>query len=98
LIAYNHDDWFSILGDFTKFGLGLFSICFDIFFIIQHYVLYRRHREYEPLEGNPDPVMNPHEDMTTSNHLQSSFDENVARSSSVDSLRVQTEPSPEPDQ
>lgn len=35
------DDWISIFGDPTKFCLGLFSICFDIFFIIQHYVLYR---------------------------------------------------------
>lgn len=35
------DDWVSIFGDPTKFGLGLFSICFDVFFIIQHYVFYR---------------------------------------------------------
>ncbi|GLV35873.1 Cystinosin [Carabus blaptoides fortunei] len=41
LLAYNYDDWVSIFGDPTKFGLGLFSVIFDIFFIIQHYVLYR---------------------------------------------------------
>lgn len=35
------DDWESIFGDPTKFGLGFFSVAFDIFFIIQHYVLYR---------------------------------------------------------
>lgn len=35
------DDWSSIFGDPTKFGLGFFSILFDILFIIQHYVLYR---------------------------------------------------------
>lgn len=35
------DDWQSIFGDPTKFGLGLFSVLFDILFIIQHYVLYR---------------------------------------------------------
>ena len=35
------DDWISIFGDPTKFGLGLFSVAFDILFIIQHYVLYR---------------------------------------------------------
>lgn len=35
------DDWDSIVGDPTKFGLGLFSIVFDVIFIIQHYVLYR---------------------------------------------------------
>uniref|UniRef100_A0A6B2E6R5 Cystinosin homolog n=1 Tax=Phlebotomus kandelakii TaxID=1109342 RepID=A0A6B2E6R5_9DIPT len=41
LNAYNYDDWDSIFGDPTKFGLGLFSVCFDIVFIIQHYILYR---------------------------------------------------------
>ncbi|XP_066599126.1 cystinosin homolog isoform X2 [Prorops nasuta] len=41
LNAYNYDDWESIFGDATKFGLGFFSVAFDIFFIIQHYVLYR---------------------------------------------------------
>lgn len=41
LNAYNYDDWDSIFGDPTKFGLGLFSVCFDILFIIQHYILYR---------------------------------------------------------
>ncbi|RZC35768.1 cystinosin -like [Asbolus verrucosus] len=44
--SYNYDDWVSIFGDPTKFGLGLFSVVFDIFFIIQHYVLYR-HTSYD---------------------------------------------------
>lgn len=29
------------MGDPTKFGLGLFSVVFDILFIVQHYFLYR---------------------------------------------------------
>jgi cystinosin len=41
ILHFSLDDWFSIFGDFTKFGLGLFSIIFDILFIVQHYVLYR---------------------------------------------------------
>lgn len=41
LNAYNYDDWQSLFGDPTKFGLGLFSVLFDIVFIVQHYVLYR---------------------------------------------------------
>ena len=41
LLAYNSDDWGSIFGDPTKFGLGFFSILFDMLFIVQHYVLYR---------------------------------------------------------
>ena len=52
LLAYNYDDWGSIFGDFTKFGLGLFSIIFDIFFMIQHYVLYRNHVSYVPVVTN----------------------------------------------
>jgi cystinosin len=41
LISYNYDDWGSIFGDPTKFGLGAFSICFDLLFMTQHYILYR---------------------------------------------------------
>uniref|UniRef100_A0A2M4A753 Cystinosin homolog n=3 Tax=Anopheles triannulatus TaxID=58253 RepID=A0A2M4A753_9DIPT len=41
LNGYNYDDWASIFGDPTKFGLGLFSVLFDILFMVQHYVLYR---------------------------------------------------------
>jgi len=36
------DDWKSIFGDPTKFGLGAFSIFFDVIFMFQHYVLYRK--------------------------------------------------------
>ncbi|XP_066252166.1 cystinosin homolog [Euwallacea similis] len=46
LNAYNYDDWVSIFGDPTKFGLGLFSVLFDIFFMLQHYVFYK-HSRYE---------------------------------------------------
>ncbi|XP_076640559.1 lysosomal cystine transporter cystinosin isoform X1 [Colletes latitarsis] len=42
LNAYNYDDWESIFGDPSKFGLGFFSVAFDIFFIVQHYILYRQ--------------------------------------------------------
>ncbi|KAH0951707.1 hypothetical protein HN011_000724 [Eciton burchellii] len=52
LNAYNYDDWESIFGDPTKFGLGFFSVAFDIFFIIQHYVLYRNRAEYTELPGD----------------------------------------------
>ncbi|XP_003424835.1 cystinosin homolog isoform X1 [Nasonia vitripennis] len=47
LNAYNYDDWESIFGDPTKFGLGFFSVAFDIFFLVQHYVLYRHTNEKE---------------------------------------------------
>ncbi|KAL4237019.1 hypothetical protein ACF0H5_005403 [Mactra antiquata] len=49
LLSYNSNDWGSIFGDPTKFGLGFFSILFDIVFIIQHYVLYRHNEPYGSL-------------------------------------------------
>ncbi|XP_029158823.1 cystinosin homolog isoform X3 [Nylanderia fulva] len=52
LNAYNYDDWESIFGDPTKFGLGFFSVAFDIFFLIQHYVLYRNRTDYIQLPGH----------------------------------------------
>lgn len=41
------DHWTLIFGDPTKFGLGIFSIFFDIVFFIQHFCLYRRKPGYE---------------------------------------------------
>lgn len=45
LNAYNYDDWISIMGDPTKFGLGLFSVMFDVLFLLQHYVFYREPKD-----------------------------------------------------
>lgn len=39
--SFFSDDWESLFGDPTKFGLGLFSVLFDILFMLQHYVFYR---------------------------------------------------------
>lgn len=41
------DQWNSIFGDLTKFGLGLFSILFDMLFLTQHYILYRGAEPYD---------------------------------------------------
>ncbi|XP_043946638.1 cystinosin [Protopterus annectens] len=52
LQSYNSDAWTLIFGDPTKFGLGLFSIMFDIIFMIQHYCLYRHSKHgYEQCDG-----------------------------------------------
>jgi cystinosin len=40
VLAYNFDDWSSILGSPAKLGLGLVTIIYDVIFMIQHYVLY----------------------------------------------------------
>uniref|UniRef100_A0A8C6C532 Cystinosin n=1 Tax=Monodon monoceros TaxID=40151 RepID=A0A8C6C532_MONMO len=42
LQSYNNDQWTLIFGDPTKFGLGIFSIFFDVVFFIQHFYLYRK--------------------------------------------------------
>ncbi|KAE8293869.1 Cystinosin [Larimichthys crocea] len=47
LQSYNNDEWGLIFGDPTKFGLGLFSVVFDILFITQHYCLYQKPPQYE---------------------------------------------------
>lgn len=35
-------DWSGLTGNPVKFGLGNISIIFDLVFITQHYILYRR--------------------------------------------------------
>ncbi|KAK4875906.1 hypothetical protein RN001_012328 [Aquatica leii] len=55
LDSYNYNDWVSIFGDPTKFGLGLFSVIFDVFFIIQHYFLYRNTNYEEIFTKSPLP-------------------------------------------
>ncbi|XP_044054936.1 cystinosin isoform X1 [Siniperca chuatsi] len=49
LQSYNNDEWRLIFGDPTKFGLGLFSVVFDILFMTQHYCLYRQPPQYEAI-------------------------------------------------
>uniref|UniRef100_A0A1Y1KQI1 Cystinosin n=1 Tax=Photinus pyralis TaxID=7054 RepID=A0A1Y1KQI1_PHOPY len=39
--SYNYDDWISVFGNFTKFGLGLSTLLFDGIILLQYYVLYR---------------------------------------------------------
>uniref|UniRef100_A0A1Y1MTB7 Cystinosin n=1 Tax=Photinus pyralis TaxID=7054 RepID=A0A1Y1MTB7_PHOPY len=41
LDCYNYDDWVSIFGNPTKFGLGILNALFHSFFIIQHFVFYK---------------------------------------------------------
>lgn len=54
LLAYNYDDWISIFGNFTKFGLGLVSMLFDILFFVQHYVLYKSDRRMSLVTNGTD--------------------------------------------
>lgn len=52
--SYNNDEWKLVFGDPTKFGLGLFSVAFDIVFMTQHYCLYRKPAQYEAISGQRD--------------------------------------------
>ena len=47
IVLISSDDWKSIFGDPTKFGLGMISILFDLIFLLQHCVLYREARMRE---------------------------------------------------
>ncbi|VVC41327.1 Hypothetical protein CINCED_3A018797 [Cinara cedri] len=49
--AYNYNDWASVFGDPTKFGLGVLSIVFDVLFFLQHYVFYSG-IHYEEIENH----------------------------------------------
>ncbi|XP_045764554.1 cystinosin homolog isoform X2 [Maniola jurtina] len=65
LNAYNYNDWISFFGDATKFGLGAFSLAFDIFFMLQHYVFYRQ-ANYILLPGtsyNSDELQEEHQNV-----------------------------------
>ncbi|KAJ1347024.1 hypothetical protein KIN20_001962 [Parelaphostrongylus tenuis] len=59
LQCVNVSNWVAFYGNPVKFGLGLVSICFDIIFIIQHYVLYRGvkvvHAEYGGVQNPQAP-------------------------------------------
>jgi len=52
ILAFNTSDWPSIFGNPTKFGLGVFSIMFDILFMIQHYILYRHNSSYNEINAD----------------------------------------------
>jgi len=75
LIAYNNDDWGSLFGDPTKFGLGFFSVAFDIFFMLQHYVFYRGNVPHDPLTGsNEELAVSPRCPGTPETNRESSAD------------------------
>lgn len=57
-LSYNNDQWNSIFGDLTKFGLGLFSILFDILFMTQHYILYRKVSPFDVQKNEEEGSMN----------------------------------------
>ncbi|XP_015260633.1 PREDICTED: cystinosin isoform X2 [Cyprinodon variegatus] len=52
--SYNNDEWQLVFGDPTKFGLGLFSVAFDVVFMTQHYCLYRQPPRYEAIPEQRD--------------------------------------------
>ena len=61
LLSINFNDWQSTFGNPVKLGLGLFSILFDILFIIQHYVLYKNSESETEVffedEDAPQPIV-----------------------------------------
>lgn len=54
LQSYNNNQWRLIFGNPTKFGLGLFSVLFDIVFISQHYCLYRENKDYQAVPAEEE--------------------------------------------
>lgn len=59
LLAINYNDWSSLFGSITKLVIGIVAIGFDLIFMIQHYILYRKSSEqqsddYQILDNNTD--------------------------------------------
>jgi len=69
-LARNYHDWSSIFGSPTKLGLGLFSILFDLLFIVQHYCLYRTHDDRDKFrENNGNRLPSNYEDKSLENDI-----------------------------
>jgi len=64
------DDWKSIFGDPTKFGLGAFSVFFDVIFMFQHYVLYRKSN---PKSDGYESIGDPKEEKSIKKHFMSNL-------------------------
>lgn len=80
LIAHNYDSWVSIFGNITKFGMGIFSIAFDLLFIVQHYYLYGEANDQlnDALTDVPGPVIS--QSLRQSGYQSSSDEEEGPRS------------------
>uniref|UniRef100_A0A8C6TBJ9 Cystinosin, lysosomal cystine transporter n=1 Tax=Neogobius melanostomus TaxID=47308 RepID=A0A8C6TBJ9_9GOBI len=61
LESYNNDQWMLFFGNPTKFGLGLFSVLFDLVFISQHYCLYRHPTDYQAIPSE-EQILSPDQD------------------------------------
>lgn len=44
------NDWTVITGNPVKFGLGSFSLIFDVIFMVQHYIIYPQHRSFKSVD------------------------------------------------
>lgn len=42
MLSANNDDWVSVFNNFSKFGLGVITIFFDLMFFFQHYYFHLR--------------------------------------------------------
>ena len=59
--SYLQHNWSGITANPVKFGLGQISIFFDVLFMIQHYVIYRR-KESDPRRGESETLLPPGEE------------------------------------
>jgi cystinosin len=53
LDAFLSNDYSGIIGNLAKFGLSLLAMGFDILFMFQHYVLYRKIGKVSDSERRP---------------------------------------------
>ncbi|KAJ1967991.1 hypothetical protein IWQ62_001515 [Dispira parvispora] len=74
------DNWDGVLGNPVKLGLALVSMAFDVVFMIQHYVLYRRNADFQRL----DLIASETEDSEAETSTADSLEAPVAYNDSTD--------------
>ncbi|KAJ1654781.1 hypothetical protein IWQ61_005346 [Dispira simplex] len=68
------DNWDGVLGNPVKLGLALVSMAFDVVFMVQHYILYRRNADFQRL----DLIASETEDSDAEASITNSLETSVA--------------------
>jgi hypothetical protein len=67
-----------MFADLTKFGLGAFSLMFDVLFVTQHYVLYRKNNSDTTLQDDNRAILGADVEVAPSGTGYEPTDEHVA--------------------
>jgi cystinosin len=71
--AYNKDNYALITSNIPKFMLAIESVCFDILFLVQHFILYRGNKPRLILPDVQDPILSEESRTGTTTTEHSTF-------------------------